>query len=264
MSTYNDFLVANDLTEEFVSAISNDASGYVVTDDEVYVAPSTIHGEGVFAKQAFKQGDAICMAQTDGLRTQGGRFTNHAEHPNAIMVKMPDGNLVLMALQDVAKDDEITLDYNQAYEVSDAANIRKKVLHLEKMIQQQEQIDCPVTHHFAPNVYAREMFIPAGTVLTGAVHKTAHLSMLVKGKVRVITDDEAVDLTAPATVLSGVGAKRAIYAYEDAIWTTIHATTETDVDKLVEELTESTAEELLGGSKNVQQLNCVARQQIGS
>ena len=203
------------------------------------------------------------MAQADGLRTQGGRFTNHAEEPNALMVKMPDGNLVLMALKNIKKHDEITLDYNQAYAVSDAAAIRQKVLHLEKLIQQQDQVDCPVTHHFAPNIYAREMFIPAGTVLTGAVHKTAHLSMLVKGKVRVITDNEAVDLTAPATVLSGVGAKRAIYAYEDAIWTTIHATTETDVDKLVEELTESTAEELLGGSKNVQQLNCVARQQIG-
>lgn len=264
MSTYDQFLVANDLTEEFVSAISNDASGYIITDDDVYVAPSAIHGQGLFAKEPFAQGGVVCIAQAEGLRTQGGRFANHAEEPNALMVRMPDGNLVLMAMQDIEKDAEITLDYNQAYAVSDAAAIRQKVLHLEKMIQQQEQIDCPVTHHFAPNVYAREMFIPAGTVLTGAVHKTAHLSMLSKGKVRVITDDEAVDLIAPATVLSGVGAKRAIYAYEDAVWTTIHATTETDVDKLVEELTESTAEELLGGSKNLQQLNCVARQQIRS
>ena len=36
------------------------------------------------------------------------------------------------------------------------------------------------------------------------------------------------------------------------MWSTIHATDETDVDRLVEELTESTADELLGGAANRQ------------
>ena len=42
------------------------------------------------------------------------------------------------------------------------------------------------------------------------------------------------------------------YAHEDTYWTTVHATEETDLDKLVEELTESTHQELLGGPDNKQ------------
>ena len=44
----------------------------------------------------------------------------------------------------------------------------------------------------------------------------------------------------------------AYVALEDSVWTNFFATDETDPDKLVELLTESTAEELLGGSKNKQ------------
>jgi hypothetical protein len=126
------------------------------------------------------------------------------------------------------------------------------------MVEQLPQVDCPVRNIFAPNVYAREMTIPTGVVLTGAVHKTCHLSILSKGQVRVVSDEGVIELTAPATLISQPGAKRAIFAILEAVWTTIHATTETDLDKLVTELTESTAEELLGGVKNKQLLMVAA------
>jgi len=137
---------------------------------------------------------------------------------------------------------------------------RQKVEALEHELDQLSQVECPVRHYFVPGMYAREMTIPAGTVLTGAVHKTEHLSTISAGCIVVQTDDGLKEMRAPFTFVSKPGAKRAGVALETTVWTTYHATTTTDVDELVEELTESTSAELLGGAKNTQFLN--QRQEI--
>lgn len=140
--------------------------------------------------------------------------------------------------------------------------MREKVEQLEEMMQAYDPAILPIKHHFADGIYAREMFIPKGAVLTGAVHKTCHMCILSQGHVRVATDEGPVDLVAPATIIAQPGAKRAIFALEDSVWTNIHATNETDLDKLVEELTESTAMELQGGSANKQQLAYAERELV--
>lgn len=131
-------------------------------------------------------------------------------------------------------------------------DMRGRVEALQAAIEYEPQVECLVRHHFAPGVYAREMTVPIGVVITGAVHKTCHLSILSKGKIKLVSGEDVVELSAPATILADAGAKRAIYAIEEAVWTNIHATNETDLDKLVEELTESTADELMGGKYNRQ------------
>lgn len=129
---------------------------------------------------------------------------------------------------------------------------RNQVLALEKALEKLPQVECPVWHHFAPGLYARKMLIRKGTVLTGAVHKTEHLC-IISGDIEVSTDEGMRRITdSHAIITSKPGAKRAGYAHEDTYWTTVHATEETDLDKLVEELTESTAQELMGGSQNRQ------------
>lgn len=133
--------------------------------------------------------------------------------------------------------------------------MRAHVCALEAEIERLPQVDCPVLHFFAPGLYARKMLIPKGTVLTGAVHKTEHLCV-VSGDIEVTTDTGTRRITdAHAIFSSKPGAKRAGYAHEDTIWTTVHATDETDLDKLVEELTESTNLQLLGGNENRQLQN---------
>lgn len=128
------------------------------------------------------------------------------------------------------------------------------VNRLESEISRLPQASCPVWHHFAPGLYARQMFIPAGTVLTGAVHKTEHLC-IVSGDIDVTTDDGVRRITAQQLVIkSAPGAKRAGFTHADTFWTTVHATDETDLDKLVIELTESTNQQLLGGDENRQLL----------
>jgi hypothetical protein len=139
---------------------------------------------------------------------------------------------------------------------------RVKVEKAERILERLPQADCPVTHHFAPGVYMRELTIPQGVLLTGAVHKTEHLSVLSKGHIYILNGEDRMELIAPATVLSPKGVKRAIYAVEDSTWMTIHATTETNTAKLVEELTTSTEEELAGGSANRQLLRSGPQPQI--
>lgn len=136
--------------------------------------------------------------------------------------------------------------------VSYCLSERERVMRLENEIAQHPQVECPVWHHFSPGLYARKMLIRKGTVLTGAAHKTEHLC-IISGDIEVTTEDGVKRITdAHAILTSKPGAKRAGYAHEDTYWTTVHATEETDLDKLVEELTESTNQELLGGSQNKQ------------
>lgn len=131
-------------------------------------------------------------------------------------------------------------------------DIRSKVFALEDQVSQMPQVDCPVWNHFAPGLYARKMLIPKGTVLTGAIHKTEHLC-IISGDITVTTDDGVKRITDAHAILSSKpGAKRAGFAHEDTYWTTVHATDETDLEKLVEELTESKSSELLGGPDNKQ------------
>lgn len=94
------------------------------------------------------------------------------------------------------------------------------------------QMDCPVTHHIAPGSYAREMNIPAGVLIVGKIHRHAHINVISKGRVHVVTEAGAETLEAPVTFVSEQGTKRVVLAETDTVWTTVHATDETDLDKI--------------------------------
>jgi len=105
-------------------------------------------------------------------------------------------------------------------------------------------VDCPITHHFAPGLYAREMFIPAGTVLTGKIHRFANLSIMSAGALRLYMEDgTTTEVRAPFTYVAPPGTRRAAEALEDTVWTVIHATEETDVDKIEQAVVCQTPEE---------------------
>ena len=93
---------------------------------------------------------------------------------------------------------------------------------------------CPVTHHFAPGLYAREILLPAGVRIIGKIHYHAHVNTISKGRVTVFTEFGSQELTAPVTFVSKPGTKRAVVAHEDTIWTTYHPTDETDLAKIEE------------------------------
>lgn len=133
-------------------------------------------------------------------------------------------------------------------------DVREAVEQIEDAMQGMPPAFLPIKHYFANGMYAREMTMPAGAIVTGAIHKTTHFCILSQGRVHVMSEDGIEELVAPAIIISQPGTKRAIHALEDTVWTNIHATNETDLDKLVEELTESTVDQLQGGVNNKQVL----------
>lgn len=99
-----------------------------------------------------------------------------------------------------------------------------KILALEAVMHGMvdRQIEFPITHHFAPGVYMREMFIPKGATLTGKIHKTEHLNILSQGELSVWTEGGMKRLKASTVIKSQPGIKRAGHAHEDSVWITVH------------------------------------------
>jgi quercetin dioxygenase-like cupin family protein len=110
---------------------------------------------------------------------------------------------------------------------------REKVLRLEAALRSlPNQIDpeAGVTHHFAPGVYVRELFIPAGACIVGKIHRHEHLSILMKGSIVVLTETGPVEMHAPSIVKAPPGTKRAAYALTDVIWVNVHPNPDDEPD----------------------------------
>lgn len=114
----------------------------------------------------------------------------------------------------------------------DELTARDAVNAFEMEMRKLPQLTLSVRHYFAPGVYARELFIPAGTLLTGKIHKHQHLNIMSAGDMEVLTEAGIVRVQAPFTIISPPGTKRIAYAHADSVWTTIHATDETNLDRL--------------------------------
>mgnify|MGYP003382627416 FL=1 len=94
-------------------------------------------------------------------------------------------------------------------------------------------VDIPNVDYFSKGVYAREITIPAGTVITGKIHKYANLNIMSKGDLSVLMEDGTVHrVQAPFTIVSPPGTRRAAYAHTETVWTTIHGTDKTDLDAI--------------------------------
>lgn len=131
---------------------------------------------------------------------------------------------------------------------------REKVEHLEQQMLNSPQVECPVRHYFAPGLFAREMTIPAGTVVVGAVHKQDNLAVLSAGVLQVVTDDGVKEIKAPFTMQIRAGSKNCVVALEKAVWTNFwpNEDNEHSIEKLVPRLCDKQADELIGGANNKQ------------
>ncbi len=111
---------------------------------------------------------------------------------------------------DVVTIDSITLKNLHVYE-------------LEAWVLTQPQIELPVEHHFCAGLYARSLFIPAGTLLTGAVHKEESFFLIRSGTLRITTDHGVITVIPGFMSKTEPGTKRVGFALTDVICTTFHA-----------------------------------------
>ncbi len=101
---------------------------------------------------------------------------------------------------------------------------RSKILNLEQAI-----IDaggavphCPVKHFWAEGMYGRAIFLPAGSVVVGKLHKHGHPNYIVSGHVAVYTEFDYAEMRGPLVFQSLPGTKRVVFAIEDTVWITYH------------------------------------------
>jgi len=98
------------------------------------------------------------------------------------------------------------------------------------------QVECPLTHTFAPGVYIREIFMPKGSFILGHEHKTRHVNIVTQGRARVMIGGVVKDIIAPCSFISEAGIRKALFIIEDMRWITIHPTKETNLAKLEKKL----------------------------
>lgn len=121
---------------------------------------------------------------------------------------------------------------------------RQQIQALEDAMRKFDRLEIETRHYFAKGLYAREVRIPAGALVTGKIHREEHINIVSKGRIAVVTETGQEIVEAPAIIVSGPGTKRAVLALEDTVWTTIHATEERDLDKLEANLIAPTFEAL--------------------
>ena len=133
--------------------------------------------------------------------------------------------------------------------------MRDRISSLEDVLRNAEQCEIEPVHYFADGVYAREITILKDTVLTGKIHLTQHLNIISKGKIQIATESGFKIIEAPYTMVSEPGTKRAGYALEDTVWTTIHVTDKTDIEEIEKETVVETYEEFLSLSSGKEKLS---------
>lgn len=144
----------------------------------------------------------------------------------------------------------LTMTYSGALTIAQplaGAALRARIIDLETLLMAGPQAECPVRNLFTPGEYRREMTIPKGVVLTGAVHTTRHLNIISQGRIIVWTEQGMREIVAPCGFWSEPGTKRAGYSLEETVWTTVHDNPddETSIVVLVERLTTSKYSDLL-------------------
>lgn len=91
------------------------------------------------------------------------------------------------------------------------------------------------THSFGPGLYVREFKIPKGVACIGHYQRFEHLNIIMYGKVRMLIDNDWVDVSGPRHFIGAPGRKIGV-ALEDTLWLNVFQTDERDIKKIEERL----------------------------
>lgn len=111
-----------------------------------------------------------------------------------------------------------------------AADCVNKIESMERAMSTHPQLDIPVEEYFFDGLYARKIFIPADTILTGRVYKHDYVDIMLDGDISVVIPSGTHRLTGFNICDGKAGRKRAGYAYQDTNWITVHKVDEIEPD----------------------------------
>lgn len=101
----------------------------------------------------------------------------------------------------------------------------------------------PLFHSFAGGVYTREIHMPRGYGIVGAIHKHENMVYLISGKLLIASEDGLKLLEAPLQFKSKPGTKRIGFIIEDTVWIDIHTSESETIEEAEKELFCDTYEE---------------------
>ena len=139
-------------------------------------------------------------------------------------------------------------------EVRQRKEFREKITELEEAIISVEGTTGevmhkanPVKHTFAGGCYIREIYNPAHELIVTKIHKKEHPFFLMKGEMSILTEEGIQNIKAPYQGVTKPGTKRAIYTHEECIFITVHATENTTIEDVEEEVVCTKYEDLPPG-----------------
>lgn len=94
------------------------------------------------------------------------------------------------------------------------------------------EIDLQIRHFFSGREYAKQMTLPAGHYAETHSHNYDHLSVLASGDVLVTIDGKETRHIGPDCITIKAGQVHKIVALSESVWFCIHATNETDPEKV--------------------------------
>jgi quercetin dioxygenase-like cupin family protein len=113
---------------------------------------------------------------------------------------------------------------------------QQQMYQIEEELKKLPQADFSLINRFADGLYARQVTIKKGCLLTSKIHLKEHFAFILTGEIDVWTDQDFQRIKAPCILTTKPGTKRVLYAREETVWITVHATTATDVESAEREL----------------------------
>lgn len=209
--------------------------------DNIAISESEIQGRGVFATKDFPENTEVVPTRIENKRTPAGRFTNHSIDPNAKM-ELRGNSVLLVTTKAVKSGEELTVNYRQVLtDIHVPRTYQEKLDLLERELVKLPLTEIPTNHRFVknPGMYIREAFAPKGTILTSKIHKTDHPFVMMCGEQSILEPDgEWHRIQAPFMGITRAGSRRVVLIHSETVMVTFHATEETDLNKVEEELFE--------------------------
>jgi len=152
-----------------------------------------------------------------------------------------------------------SFDFDEAWEIGE--EIRRRKDFREKISELEEAVvnvkggmtgeilheTNPVKHTFAGGCYIREIYNPADEIIITKIHKKEHPFFLMKGEMSILTEEGIQNIKAPYQGITKPGTKRAIYTHEECVFITVHATNNTSIKDVEEEVVCTKYEDLPPG-----------------
>tara|TARA_R100000152_G_C6730183_1_gene154966 strand:- start:335 stop:940 length:606 start_codon:yes stop_codon:yes gene_type:complete len=152
-----------------------------------------------------------------------------------------------------------SFDFDEAWEIG--LEIRRRKEFREKMSELEQAVintengvtgealnkTNPVKSTFAGGCYIREIYNPANELIITKIHKKEHPFFLMKGEMSILTEEGIEKIKAPYQGITKPGTKRAIFTHEECVFITVHATDNTTVEEVEEEVVCTKYEDLPPG-----------------